>query len=778
MRLSARGPVSHPPLGSTTHCLREARSGVCRALAWVCFGLFLASASAEIARVSSKFLQVGVDLSSGQLVELADTASGQNLVGAAPGGGGLWQLELSGAVPTGLVPTNARACNVEQMGGSEPALRMTWSEFGLVDAPNLRVAVTVRLAGRQASSRWTIDVEQSGGRTPSRIQFPRVLNLAHLENERLVVPFWAGLLAPHPRRLFAANGRGVRREYEYPGHCSMQSMAFYGDGGPGLHLACDDVAGYHKVFAVFSEREAGLNMEVVHLPDPGASRADRYALPYAAVLGTFHGDWFDAATVYRAWATNQVWAQESRRKRGAVPSWVSDTGLWVWNRGRSTNVIEPAVVLQRELGLPVSVFWHWWHGCAYDTGFPEYLPPREGDQVFTTALRQAHESDVHALVYMNQRLWGMTTTSWTNESAETYAVKGSDGHVRPEVYNRFTKLPCATMCMGTDFWRAKYAGVATQAFNGLGVDGIYMDQACSSMACLYARHGHPLGGGTYWMDGFKKLAAGIREQCATRGTIALAGEGCAENWLPYLDVMLALDVSRERYVAPDGWEPIPYFQAVYHEYGVFYGSYSSLTMPPYDDLWPAQFAPKEPLKLLDRKFSRQFCLEHARSFAWGQQPTIANYLPSLSRERPEEIAYVVRLARLRRLAARYLQDGAMLPLPKVGTPSESIPMSRLSIYAGQQEDVKEFQKVVPLVLASAWRAPDGVVAIAVTSISDRSLTPTVALELATYGLPEHGWVYELTDKGAVRVREFSGRELVLTPEFAPRDAKVFELRRE
>ena len=38
--------------------------------------------------------------------------------------------------------------------------------------------------------------------------------------------------------------------------------------------------------------------------------------------------------------------------------------------------------LGKKLGLPVSVFWHWWHGCAYDTGFPEYLPPREGAEAF------------------------------------------------------------------------------------------------------------------------------------------------------------------------------------------------------------------------------------------------------------------------------------------------------------------------------------------------------------------------------------------------------------
>ena len=115
-------------------------------------------------------------------------------------------------------------------------------------------------------------------------------------------------------------------------------------------------------------------------------------------------------------------------------------------------------------------------------------------------------------------------------------------------------------------------------------------------------------------------------------------------------------------MAPDGWDTIPFFPAVYHPYAVAYGNYSSLTMPPYDDLWPAEFAPKEPLKLLDRKYSRQFCLEQARAFVWGQQPTIANFLPAQLTERAEELDFVMRLARLRSRATKYLLHGTF-PAP-------------------------------------------------------------------------------------------------------------------
>ena len=781
--------------------LNLSRRAVRRAtLLWLCAAFFPVVAAADVDRLEMQPLEVEVDGARGQIVALADAESQLNFSIPALRSA-LWELELSGVEALTLSPAKAQRFRSDKMSGAERGLRLVWSDFGLIDAPGLKVEVTVLIDAGKPLSRWQLAVEALGQRRIDRIRFPRILGLPRLERERLAVPFWAGLLTPNPRQNFvSASSADVRREYEYPGLCSIQCLAFYSEGGPGLYLACDDTAGYRKAFAAFSQSGSpapadgaanlkavatsqthelpDINLEIVHLPDRQEQTAHRYVLPYSAVVGTFRGDWFDAAAIYRTWATNQAWARESRWKRGLVPSWIADTGLWIWNRGRSAGVVEPAIAIQRELGLPVSLFWHWWHGCAYDTGFPEYLPPREGAASFASAVSRAHEHDVRALVYMNQRLWGMTTASWTNENAAAFAVKAADGLVKPEVYNTFSKLPCASMCMGSEFWRAKYSGLASEAFHGLGVDGIYMDQACSSLACFDPRHGHPPGGGAYWMSGFKALAADLRHRCATRGGIALAGEGCAENWLPHLDVMLALDVSRERYCEPDGWEPIPFFHAVYHGYAAFFGSYSSLTSPPYDDLWPAEFAPKNPLELLDRQFSRQFYLEQARAFVWGQQPTLANFQPSQFRERRTEIEYVMRLAKLRKPAVRYLQDGSMLPPPSVDAPTEEVPMSRLSIYAGQQGAPKGFQKRTPLVLASGWCDIDGQVAMAIASIADRPVTATVTLNAAKWGLREPGRFHVMGRDMVEPTVGGDGRLLVLKLTLSPLEARVLEWKSE
>ena len=735
-----------------------------------------AAAAADASGVSNGYLSIGVGTEHGDLVSLADTRTHQNFAETAATNAGLWELSLVGSAQV-LSPADAQSFRCQPISGRNPGLRLTWDQFAVPAAPALRVEVVARLEPGQPMSRWELEVTGLAGLGIKLVRFPRIVNIPRQANEWLAVPVWMGQRAAEPRQVFAGADRTGRREqWTYPGLLSMQCLAFYRQDGPGLYVACDDAAGLHKAFAFFGDGAGQVGCEVLHLPErlPAASHAWR--LPYAVRLGTFEGDWFTAAERYRSWATNQAWAKESRLARGQVPGWARDTALWVWNRGRSPGVLEPALALREKLGLPVSVFWHWWHGCAYDTGFPEYLPPREGAESFTNALAGAQARGIHALVYMNQRLWGMTTRSWRDEAAELAAVKGIDGKVRPEVYNTFTKQACASMCMGTEFWRQKYAGLAVRAVTELGVNGIYMDQACTSLACYDPSHGHPAGGGVYWMQGFRALASDIRHRSnARREPVVLAGEGCGEPWLPYLDLMLSLQVSRERYSAPDGWDTIPFFPSVYHPYAVAYGNYSSLTMPPYDDLWPAEFAPQEPLKLLDRKYSRQFCLEQARAFVWGQQPTIANFRPAQLTERAEELDFVLRLARLRSRAANYLLHGIFLRPPQVRGPAATLDISRLSIYAGRQGGLTAFQKECPLALAGAWRAPDQHVALAVASIADEPIHITLDLPDDGYGLPRDSIVYRLDEAGRRSIGTLRNLSRAIELQLPARAALILEL---
>ena len=728
--------------------------------------------------LENRTLRLGFDARNGSLVAFTDRATGETFAGAGGGNGGtdLWRLDRLHPADSSVFPTSARGFSWRRLAGEQQGLTLEWSDFGLAEAPALRVAADVRLLGDSAMSEWRIAVDSPGTIAIAQVRFPRLAGIPRRAGEELAVPRWMGALARDPARLLGeADVKGHRLEWAYPGTLSLQMLALYRRGGAGLYAAAQDTLAYRKTFALWGEPDGSRGYELVQpLENPATPRV-RWTLPYAALLGTFHGDWITAAERYRAWGTRQAWARDSRIRRGLVPEWLVRTGMWVWNRGRSPGVVPPALALERALGLPVAIYWHWWHHGPYDTSFPDYLPPREGADSFRSAVAAAHAAGSHAIVYMNQRLWCTGTPGWAAEGAARWAVKEQDGRVRQEVYNVFDPQPCATMDVTTTFWRAKYAGIADTVLRGYDVDGIYMDQAVQSLVCWDSTHGHPVGGGNYWMGGFRALAARVRTDAGR--PVLLAGEGAGEAWLPELDLMLTLQVSQERYTEPgSGWEPIPLFQAVYHAYGVTYGSYSSLVMPPYDELWPSRFAPSPPLALLDTRFRRQFFLEQARSFAWGLEPTIANFRASQLTDRPEETAYMMRLARIRAQALEYLLYGTFLRPPDLRVPSVDVDLSRISIYAAQRGGPSVSTASFPAAVAGAWRAPDGSVAIAVASIVDKPTVVSFDFDPRAYGFTGDGWIERTDERARRRFGSFSHRVLPVTLELPAGGASVLEFR--
>ena len=744
----------------------------------ILLGGLLAVAAADTLWLQNDRLRLGFDPGNGSLLALTDRASGQSFVGGRSATA-IWRLDRLGPGDSSVVPGSARSFSWHVLPGDGRGLALVWGDFGLNEAPGLHVTATVRLLGDSALSEWRIVVDSPGALAIEQVRFPRLARIPPLgRGEELAVPRWMGALARDPATLLGGgpDGGGRRLEWAYPGTLSLQVVALYRRGGAGLYAAADDTLAYRKTFAVWGDSDGSRGYELIHPLENPASPRTQWAPPYAALLGTFQGDWITVAERYRAWGTRQSWARESRLSRGRVPEWLLRTGMWVWNRGRSPGVVPPALALQRALGLPVNIYWHWWHHGPYDTSFPDYLPPREGVDSFRAALQEAHAVGSRTMVYMNQRLWCIGTPSWSRENAARWAVKEKDGRVREETYNTFDPQPCATMDVTTPFWRAKYASVADTVLDDYGVDGIYMDQAVQSLVCWDSTHGHPVGGGNYWMGGFRGLAAQIR--AAAGRPVLLAGEGAGEPWLPELDLMLTLQVSQERYTDPgSGWEPIPFFQAVYHAYGVTYGSYSSLVMPPYDELWPAQFAPAEPLKLLDTRFRRQFYLEQARSFVWGLQPTIANFRASQLADRPEETAYLMRLARIRARALDYLLYGEFLRPPELRVASVDVDLSRVSIYAARRGGPTVSAARYPAAIAGAWRAEDGSVAIALASIVAEPTSVSFAFDPAAYGLAGGGHIERIEERGRRPFGEFSSAVVPIALALPAGGAYILEFRR-
>lgn len=656
-------------------------------------------------------------------------------------------------------------------------LVLTWDNFKDIKNKDFKITATVKLDKNKPLSSWKIAIEGTKGEKISKVVFPKISRIKDLGNENLAVPYWMGVKMKNPRSYLSKIPENEKKfEWDYPGRLSLQCIALYNDSKKnGLYISCNDSLAFRKSFSYTLDNTNNLTYKMSNYPSID-SESNAYSPSYEAIIGSFDGDWITASAQYREWGSKQQWAVESRFKKGLTPKSLEKVALWEWNRGRSNNVLEPAKDLKQKLNLPVNVFWHWWHGCSYDDGFPEYFPPREGKTSFVKAMESAQEKGIESIVYMNQMQWGTNTESWEKENAKTYAVRDINGDLNTHTYNIFTNKSLTTMCMGTQFWKDKYASLSDSAVNTYMTNGVYMDQACFSFLCYDNTHGHPVGGGNYWLQNFGKLTEQIRSKFPTNKDTFLAGEGVSEAWLPYLDAFLTLQVSMERYAGDSGWEPIPFFQAVYHQYAITYGNYSSLIVPPYDELWPKEYAPKKPLELLDASYNKQFLMEQARSFVWGLQPTISNYQSFLSTQRKVEIDYLLNLAKVRYNGLKYLLRGEYLRSPEMEVPEEKLDLSRLSIYAGKTGNtVTTFQKNCPLIYSGTWKSDDNQVGIALASISDDSITIKFSINADDYDLATSGKLNLIDADGAKFIQTYTNGKIEVDFTLQPKQVCIIEI---
>jgi len=717
----------------------------------------------HIVYLENEKLKLGFDKNTGTLLVFEDLINSYEFLDTNITQASLWEFDI--LKPTGSMKIDMTvATKFKLLSPSSNTLILEWSDFTSLENKELKVVATVNLEEDKAMSNWSISLEGTKGMEISQLAFPRIKGLKDMGNEYLAVPYWLGQLFHNPRKslkemqtesLSQSQGKQSRYLFDYPGPLSLQLIALYNEDAYGMYMACNDTEAYSKSFSYSLDAKNNLCYELINYPamDTGL---DNYDSSYQAIIGSFRGDWMTAAELYKEWGEKQSWCKNSRLTNNLVQPWLKETALWVWNRGMSEKVLKPAVELKGLAKLPVSVFWHWWHNCSYDDGFPEYIPPREGKESFVAAMKNANDNGVKAIVYMNAFQWGTETRSWKMENAKQYAVKDINGNLRRHVYNIFTDKSLTNICMGTDFWKNKYASLSDSVVNTYQTNGVYMDQACLSRKCYDKSHDHTKGGGNYWLKNFGKLTELIREKTAATNHAVLAGEGACEAWLPYLDAFLTLRVSMERFAGVGSREPIPFYPMVYHKYAIMYGSYSSLLVPPYDELWPKEYAPKKPEAMLSEDFNTQFLMEQARSFVWGLQPTIANYRSFLASERKDEINYIINLARLRQKSPKYLLYGEMLRSPKMNIPSKEIDISRLSIYAGKTGgSVTAFKKEVPLIYSGTWKSDDNQLGIAIASISDDPFQIIFSLNSDDYELPPTGNIYIIDAEGRRLLSSYS-----------------------
>ena len=614
---------------------------------------------------------------------------------------------------------------------SDLEAKISWSGSGVFS-----LEARVRLDKERPLSYWTVEMSDYDGAKVKELNFPYLANIKEFTNEEIALSNWTGRLYKNIRKHRKSLGT------IHQNRPTMQLTAIYGEEPSGLYIATNDTLSYGKALN-FGFREHLTDLKMINILEMGADKS-YYKPTYEFILGTLHGDWYDAAQIYREWALQQHWTKNNRLHSGKMNRWLPETDIWVWNRGRSSNVLTEAADLKEYLGdYNVSVLWHWWHNGPYDDVFPEYLPPREGRDSFVKAVAEAKAKGINMTPYMNSIQWGESRKSWKEQNIEQYVARKADGSTHAHVYNKFTGNPITPMCMSQEFWREKYSDLCDTVVNDYGCTGVYMDQACLHYWCYNPNHGHSVGGGNYWVKGYLKLIERIREKTAEQNPI-LTGEGSGEDWMAHLDGFLTLEGSRERMSGLSKANVIPLFNAVYHEHAICFGNFGGFTYPPYDEFWPKEFRAPNTETLLPAKYNTQLRMEQARTFVWGTQPMIVNYHAFARKARPVEMRFLAELVAKRKEYKEYLQYGKMLRAPKMASDyAEEIDVAQMSTYGYKLKGTNLFphKKVVPMLYSSAWRNKEGNVLLAFVNISEEERSLSFKIDPAEYGLGKSGKIY-------------------------------------
>lgn len=487
----------------------------------------------------------------------------------------LWSLELMPAgaqKPVAIDALKAAPAAYEfvedKKGGA--ILRM---KFSSAQAGENRCAVTaqVSLAPDDTALRWRIGAQmRDANASVWSVRYPLVQVRAADESEttnQTVFPYRQG-------RNFAYGKSQSRYDlvYPYPGPgAKFQFLAAYGEQSRrGFYVAAEDGDGYDKqmVWQNQPNRNAVV-FSIEHIPANRGASGTSFSQPYDVVTQPFDGDWYDAARLYRAWWTKQIWASKGlTRTRGDIPDWLKSTP--VMTRPSTTKAartvagnVESENELQQLLGG--ASYTGIWYGVYEnltgeeglgDSGHGHLRGVREDVQ---SAGRAQKVRGIHHLAYLQSVIYDPLKSDPADAAlAEKYVARTRDG--KPVMYGDLGY----TMDRSTRWWQNRIIAQSEKAV-AAGFDGVYLDSfGKGSAECFATNHGHPIGGGNTGIAGQREMAKRVFEAIRKINPDAvLSGEDPIEAFRDVLQVHL---------LSSNLWPGyLPLYRVIWGDYSLAYG---------------------------------------------------------------------------------------------------------------------------------------------------------------------------------------------------------------
>ena len=188
----------------------------------------------------------------------------------------------------------------------------------------------------------------------------------------------------------------------------------------------------------------------------------------------------------------------------------------------------------------------------FDTHYPDYFPPRQPSVFKQAMLDLRSEHNVYTIPYINGRIFDVESDTYLADNGgqycSQYVVTPKLRSMSPED-NRANLAPYvetygsdATFCVASPFtphWQQSLTNTVAELTNTWEVDGVYIDQigAADPKECYDPIHGHTLGGGAYWTEGYEQMLSSIQAAMHPRSDQTLPPIVTENNAEVYMDLL-------------------------------------------------------------------------------------------------------------------------------------------------------------------------------------------------------------------------------------------------
>ncbi|WP_176011578.1 DUF6259 domain-containing protein [Victivallis sp. Marseille-Q1083] len=653
------------------------------------------------------------------LTGVTDLASGQKFFPAPAANAPLWQLEFAGGEPAAIRPHSHTAAVTLAVDNHTPAvcssretaidgrrgLELVWDQIDLgPEKDALQVVCRIR--------------ETDDGEVEMTLH-PTLKSKVHTFNSQFFPRFANALATPEDEVLFPRGTFGSRlvRSAEHGTYPSVESQlqffGFYRDGA-GLYLGIHDGGAACKYFKLDDDGSLQVQTYAENTLLPGQSRLPAFAVQLAGSPTPWH-----ATRRYRQWALRQPWTRKGKLKeRRDVPAAARNIALWVLIWGDPEAVAAGFQAEQQHQEGTLALHWYLWNRYPFDHHYPEYFPVKDR---FTDTVEQLQQDGDIVMPYINGRLWDTTLPSYAATGRREVTVQ-ADGTPREEDYNSGIRLGavCPTQPNFRRLIRETFATLVEQH----KVKAVYLDQIAASapVLCFNPEHGHPLGGGTWWVEAYREM---LEPLVAAYGADTLITSECAAE--PYLDV-----ISGYLTWFPAYSNDFPSLMGTYQQYAIYFCS---------------PVTAEDPLPTFRAAVSR--CL------LWNIQPGWLGWLhgnPATVDDNPERRGYLSRVIAWRRAAADFILDGELLDAVTFTPASPELELAfQTPGYLSSLPPDKVGKH--PAYYGTLWRSENGQrLAAAIANVADQDYRTTFRFNAEAYEvMPEGKNVYELNQDGSKRL---------------------------